>query len=151
MSFFLTIGAYLVSFGAILRYRRRVADWFLRSFKTRVGAALSAAVVFSVLEEGILNAASGSLIVLVATVPVLVVFVFVVGKLGQLFGAHGITWPLITLMLAGLLFEATVGGAREGFQHPTSPGMLLFALALTFFTYAYCGLIALTIMNERSE
>lgn len=151
MSFFLTITAYLVSFAAIVRYRERLGSWFMRKFRTRTRAALGAAFVFSLFEEGIINASSGTLHVLVATVPVLMVFVFSVGKLGQFFAARRITWPLVMLMVAGLVFEATVGGAHEGFQHPESPAILIFAIALTLLTYAYCGLVALTIMIGRDE
>ena len=112
------------------------------------GAAFVAAIFFSIIEEGVLNLVSGNLFVLVVTVPVLAIFVLVAGRLGRLLHAKSIRYPLIGLLVAGLLFEASLGGHSKGFQHPDSVGILVFGIFLTFLTYAYVSIVSLTIAIE---
>lgn len=148
MSFFLTVGFYIVTSWLIIRYRRSISRVFLRLPFSLTSTSVIAAIFFSIIEEGVLNLASGTLIVLVMTVPVLAVFVFVAGKLGRLFHAKSIRYPFVSLLSAGLLFEAFLGGHREGFQHPESEGVFIFGIVLTLITYAYVSLVSLTIMIE---
>lgn len=151
MSFFLTVGFYIVTLWLIVRYRRNLSVHFLKLPFSISGTSFIAAIIFSIIEEGVLNLASGTLFVLVATVPVLAIFVFVAGKLGRLFHAKRIRYPFIGLLTAGLLFEAFLGGHREGFQNPESVGTLVFGIVLTLITYAYVSLVSLTIMIEGEE
>ena len=148
MSFFLVVGFYAVTLWLIARYRRRLSRLFMRLPLPVMGAAFVAGIFFSIIEEGVLNLPSGTLVVLIVTVPVLAIFVFVAGKLGQLFHAKSIRYPFIGLLAAGLLFEAFLGGHSEGFQHPDSLGTLVFGIVLTFVTYAYVSLVSLTIAIE---
>lgn len=150
-SFFLTVGFYVVTLGLIIRYRRSLSRMFLRLPHSLTSISFITAILFSIVEEGVLNLASGTLFVLVATVPVLAIFVFVAGKIGRLFHAKSIKYPLIGLLSAGLLFEAFLGGHREGFQHPDSTGTLIFGIFLTIVTYAYVSLVSLTIAIEGED
>lgn len=151
MSFFLVVGFYVVTLWLMARHRHALARLFMRARFPPTGAALLAAITFSTIEEGVLNLTSGTLVVLVATVPVLTLFVFVVGKVGQWTGAKTIRYPLIGLVTTGLLFESFLGGHREGFQHPESLGTLVFGIALTLITYSYVSIVSLTIAIEGTN
>lgn len=142
------VGFYAVTLWLIVRYRRELARLFMKLPFSKKVPAFVAAIFFSVIEEGVLNLASGTLIVLIATVPVLVIFVLIAGKLGRLFRAESIRYPLIGLLTAGLLFEVFLGGHRENFQHPDSLGIFIFGIALTLITYAYVSIVSLTVAIE---
>ena len=96
MSFFLTVGFYVVTLWLIVRYRRELSRLFMKLPLSLTWVAFVAAILFSIIEEGVLNLASGTLFVLVATVPVLAIFVLVAGKLGRLFRARSIRYPFPT-------------------------------------------------------
>ncbi len=151
MSFLLVISFYIVTLWLIVRYRRELSRLFMKLPFPLTGTAFVAAIFFSIIEEGVLNLASGTLIVLVATVPVLAILVLTAGMLGRMFHAKRIQYPLIGLLTAGLLFEAFWGGHRQGFQHPDSLGTLVFGIALTFITYAYISIVSLTILIEGED
>lgn len=151
MSFLVTLGFLVISLGLIFTYRSRLANLFLRIPAPPTVAALLAALVFSVIEEASINIASGTLYVLIGTVPPLVFFVFAFGKLGQIFRAKTIRLPLIALILFGTCFEIFAGGASESFLHPPSASMFVFGIVFCVITYAYTALVALTIMIERGR
>lgn len=151
MSFFLVVSFYVVTLWLIVRYRRQLAKMFVRLLSSVTGSAFVAAIIFSIIEEGVLNLASGTLFVLIATVPVLAIFVLVVGKLGQLLRAKSIRYPLLGLLVVGTLFEVFLGGHRENFQDPESAGVLIFGILLTLLTYTYVSIVSLTILIEGEK
>jgi hypothetical protein len=151
MVFLITFGFLVITLGLIAKYRSQLADFFFKLPVPPTGAAIIAALVFSVIEEASINIASGTVHVLVGTVPPLVFFVFAFGKLGQIFHAKTIRYPLIALMFFGIFFEAFAGGSSERFQNPDSAGILVFGVVFCAITYAYTSIVGLTVMIERKR
>ena len=149
MTFFLTVGFLGTTLWLIARYRLAIADAFYRLPVSPRWAAVIAAAVFSIIEEASINLASGTLPVLLGTVPPLVLFTVVFGTLGRRCRARTIRYPLLALMLFGVLFEATVGGHRHAFQHPESAGVLIVGVGLAAMTYAYTAMVGLTMLIEH--
>ena len=149
MPFLIVVTAMSTAFVLTAVHRRRLARLLLRMPFSKTPVAFMAAVLFAAIEEAAINVASGTLIVLIATVPVLAIETLIFGKVFQWFRVRRLRYPLVAFVIFGILFEWTVGGASESFQSLPLGPLLLFGIAWAGLTYAFIAVVPFTILLEE--
>jgi hypothetical protein len=143
MPFLIVVTTMSTAFVLTAVHRARLAKLFLRMPLSKTPIAFMAAVLFAAIEEAAINVESGTLVVLLATVPVLAIETLIFGKVFQWFRVRRLRYPL------GILFEWTVGGSSESFQSLPLGPLLLFGIAWTVLSYAFIAIVPFTILLKE--
>lgn len=134
----------IISFILIVKYRAGLANLFQRmSFKTFTIFALSS-IPFSLVEENINCMQSGCLI-FPPTIPILLIFVIILGLIVKAAKPKSILMPTIAFSLFGAIFEFGIGGANVALL-ALPPVFMVFMFIYVGISYAYLVIIPLTIL-----
>jgi hypothetical protein len=149
MPFLIVVTTMSTAFVLTAVHRARLAKLFLRMPLSKTPIAFMAAVLFAAIEEAAINVESGTLVVLLATVPVLAIETLIFGKVFQWFRVRRLRYPLVAFVIFGILFEWTVGGSSESFQSLPLGPLLLFGIAWTVLSYAFIAIVPFTILLKE--
>ena len=133
----------------IIKYRQPIARWFLQWRLPRFIIFLLSSVPFILFEENINCLPSGCKII-PPTVPILLIFVFILGLFIRLLKVRRTGLAIAVFSLLGFSFELFKGASAAEFQ-ALSPGWFVFFSIWTVLGYAYIVIVPVTILAENSN
>ena len=150
LGFYADIAILSIAFILIIIFRKKITALLLKIKLPRFLLFLLVSVPFLLFEESINCQQYNCTFPVLNTIPMLLVFMLILGVFVKLFKAKRVWLSVIIFSILGILFEVFLG-IESGGAGDLHPAMLIFMLFWIGISYAFVSLIPLKVLMAKKN